>query len=211
MYAAGGLDRAVAEIERPLGVRASSGGRHPTWATRNAMAALGQRCYLEIITAIPDHTLSSGERPFRLDRRGPSRLVGWAANGSGLEELRDAAAEHGVVLGTVLSGDRRRADGTVLRWTLTDLRCVVADGIVPFFIDWGGSPHPAPVASQGATLVGLRAEHPDVDRVREMLRELALDLPVARPGRHRRSNSVPETGPFPDAESPLVCQLRKHP
>ena len=80
--------------------------------------------------------------------------------------------------GRVLSGNRKQANGTVLTWQLTDLRCVIADGIVPFFIDWGKSPHPALVASGGATLVNLRAEHPDADRVLRMLGVIAVDLKV---------------------------------
>lgn len=56
----------------------------------------------------------------------------------------------------------------------------MADGIVPLFIDWGDTPHPAFTAARGATLVSLRAEHPDVRGVSEMLRNLGLDLPVTQ-------------------------------
>jgi hypothetical protein len=57
---------------------------------------------------------------------------------------------------------------------------VVADRIVPYFIDWGTSPHPALTAAKGASLLGLRAEHPDAPRVRIMLDRLGLDLPLQR-------------------------------
>ena len=178
VYATADLDRGIAEVERVLGVRASPGGQHPIWGTRNALVALGSSSYLEIIAPNPDHSSPSEGRPFGLDALAASRLVGWAAKSSGLTNFRDAAALHGVELGRVLSGSRKQADGTVLTWKLTDLRCVVADGIVPFFIDWGKSPHPALVASRGATLVGLRAEHPDADHVLQMLRVVAVDLKV---------------------------------
>jgi Glyoxalase-like domain len=82
------------------------------------------------------------------------------------------------MLGNVISGSRQLTDGTILNWKLTDLSYVVAEGIVPFFIDWGQSPHPASTTPTGATLVNLRAEHPDADRVRKMLEDLALDLAV---------------------------------
>ena len=178
VYASADLERGIAEVEQLLGIRASLGGQHPNWGTRNALVALGPNSYLEIIAPDPDHSPPAEGRPFGLEALGSSRLVGWAAKGSGLTNFRDAAAQHGVELGRVLSGSRKQADGTVLMWKLTDLRCVIADGIVPFFIDWGTTPHPALVASRGATLVSLVATHPDADRVRQMLRVIGVDLPV---------------------------------
>jgi hypothetical protein len=178
VYASADLERGIAEVEQLLGIRASLSGQHPNWGTRNALVALGPNSYLEIIAPDPDHSPPAEGRPFGLDALGSSRLVGWAAKGSGLTNFRDAAAQHGVELGRVLSGSRKQADGTVLMWKLTDLRCVIADGIVPFFIDWGTTPHPALAASRGATLVSLVATHPDADRVRQMLRTIGVDLPV---------------------------------
>jgi hypothetical protein len=178
VYATADLERGIAEVEQLLGIRASLGGQHPIWGTRNALVALGPSSYLEIIAPDPDHSRPAGGRPFGLETLGSSRLIGWAAKGSGLTNFRDAAAQHGVELGSVISGSRKQADGTVLTWKLTDLRCVIADGIVPFFIDWGIAPHPALVASQGATLVSLVAKHPDADRVRQMLHIIGVDLPV---------------------------------
>jgi hypothetical protein len=179
VYAAADLDRGIAEVERLLGVRAGIGGRHPLWGTRNALASLGSSSYLEIIAPDPDQLPGAGGRPFGLDAPGSSRLVGWAAKGSELANLRNTAGQQGVELGKVLSGSRIQPNGANLTWMLTDPRRVVADGIAPFFIDWGESPHPALFASQGATLVGLRAEHPDADRVCRMLRLIAVDLPVS--------------------------------
>lgn len=179
VYAAADLDRGIAEIERLLGIRASIGGRHPLWGTRNALVSLGPRAYLEIIAPDLEQMPRSGARPFGLDGRDSSRLVGWAAKGSQLAGLREAALRHGVELGPVLSGSRTQSDGVVLSWMLTDPGWVVADGIAPFFIDWGASPHPALRSPPGATLVGLRGEHPDADRVGQMLRVLGIDLPVS--------------------------------
>jgi hypothetical protein len=179
VYAAANLDRGIAEIEQLLGVSATPGGRHPQWGTRNALAALGPNSYLEIIA--PDSSPISEGRPFGLDTPGPSRLVTWAAKRSGLANARAAAAQHGVEFGKVISGTRTRPDGVVLTWELTDLRCVVADGIVPFLIDWGNSPHPAITAVESATLVSLHGEHPDADHVRRVLKAISVDLPI-RPG-----------------------------
>lgn len=192
VYATGDLDRGVTEIDRLLGVRAGAGGRHPTWGTRNALAALGPESYLEIIAPDPEHSPRTGERPFGLDRPGPSRLVGWAAKATAIGRLRAAATQRGVPLGEAQSGSRQRPDGTLLSWTLTDLRCVIAGGIIPFFIDWGQSPHPASTAAAGATLMRLRAEHPNPSPVREMLRGFSLPMSVA-------------TGPVPALIAEIDC------
>ncbi len=178
VYATPDLDRGIDEIERLLGIRASAGGQHPGRGTRNALVALGPKAYLEIIAPDPDQPPPSTPRPFGLDSLKRSRLVAWAANGHDLEQIRTAASRHGVELGKVLAGSRQRPDEVLLSWKFTDPWFVVADGIVPFFIDWGPSPHPALTAAKGATLVALRAEHPDADRVRDLLRGIGLELSV---------------------------------
>jgi hypothetical protein len=81
-------------------------------------------------------------------------------------------------LGALAEGSRQRPDGLLLKWTYTDPRTVVADGLVPFFINWGTTPHPAAGAARGVTLVRLEAEHPDPERVGKMLSQLGLALPV---------------------------------
>jgi hypothetical protein len=192
VYAAADLSSGISEIEARLGVRASLGGRHPEWGTRNALAALGERSYLEIIAPDPDLRSPSAGRPFGLDALGPSRLAAWAANGSALQSLRETAARNGVALGSIRSGSRQQPDGNRLDWTLTDLRCVVAGGVVPFFIDWKSSPHPALHAPKGAVLVALVIEHPDAEMVRRMLHAIGIDLPV-------------EVGPAPAVVAEIDC------
>ena len=57
--------------------------------------------------------------------------------------------------------------------------------MIPFFIDWGDSPHPAASAPVGGRLIGLRARHPEPALVRGLLAALDLDLDVesgAAPG-----------------------------
>jgi hypothetical protein len=178
VYATPDLQLGVDRIERLLGVRASPGGQHPGRGTRNALLALGPGAYLEIIGPDPEQPAPSQPRPFGIDDLKEPRLVAWAAKGKGLEQLARDAARGGVVLGEVISGSRRRADGVMLSWRYTDPRTVVADGIVPFFIDWGSTPHPAVSAAPGASLVALRAEHPDAQRVHAAVSRLGIDLAI---------------------------------
>lgn len=180
VYGTPDLNRGIEEIENLLGVRATPGGQHPGRGTRNALIALGPTAYLEIIGPDPEQPPPREPRPFGLDGLKESKLVAWFVRSGDLESLRREAVRKGVPLGEVRSGSRRRPDGVELQWKFTDPSAQGADGIVPLFIDWGDSPHPARSSSKGATLVSLRGEHPDAGDVRRMLRNLGVDLPVKR-------------------------------
>ena len=180
VYATPDLSLGIDTIEKLLGVRATPGGQHPGLGTRNALVALGPSSYLEIIGPDPEQPKPAGRRRFGIDELEAPRIVGWVAKGTELEKLAAAAAERGVKLGAVIPGSRRRPDGIVLSWRYTDPNTVLADGLVPYFIDWGTSPHPSATAARGATLVQVRAEHPDAERTQKMLDVLGLDLRVGR-------------------------------
>lgn len=178
VYATPDLDLGVETIERLLGIRATSGGQHPGLGTRNALVALGPSTYLEIIGPDPAQPKPAGPRRFGIDGLKEPRLIGWVAKGTALEALVARARRRGVPLGEVMSGSRRRPDGVMLSWRFTDPAVVVEHRLIPYVIDWGGSPHPAATAAKGARLVALRAEHPDAPRAEKMLRDIGLDLPV---------------------------------
>jgi hypothetical protein len=180
VYATPDLRLGIEAIEKQLGVKATAGGQHPGLGTRNALVSLGPTSYLEIIGPDPEQPKPAGPRRFGIDDLKAPRIVRWVVNSVELDAVRAKAEKGGVTLGAVASGSRRRPDGVMLAWRYTDPATVVADGLVPFFIDWGTSPHPALTAAKGATLVHLRAEHPDAPRVQKMLDQLGLDLRVSQ-------------------------------
>lgn len=178
VYTAPELEAAVDELERLLGVRATPGGKHPAWATHNALLALGDDAYLEIMAPEPEQPAPARPRPLGLDERTSPRIVTWVAKSEDLEGLVERAKNLGVDLGGVRTGSRRRHDGETLSWMATDLSAPRMDGLIPFFIDWGRSRHPATSAAGGCSLIRLQGEHPQDRRVREMLEGLGLDLQV---------------------------------
>ena len=179
VYASPDMNRGVAEIEAILGVRPVPGGQHLGLGTRNALIALGAETYLEVFAPDPEQPTPSQPRPYGLDNLKASRLVAWFVKGHNLEQLRTAAIRKGVPLGEIKPGGRKQ-DGIQLSWRFTDPWSPVADEIVPRFINWGTSPHPAHNAPKGALLVSLRAEHPDVKHVQRMLHQVGVGLPVVR-------------------------------
>jgi hypothetical protein len=179
VYATPDLQMGIDRVQKLLGVRAGAGGQHPGRGTRNALLSLGPGCYLEIIGPDLEQPKPAQPRPFGIDALKAPRLVTWAAKGTDLERLMSDARRAGVKLGDVIPGSRRRTDGVLLSWRYTDPRVVVAEGVVPFFIDWGTTPHPADTATAGVLLIALRAEHPEPDLVQKMLHGVGINLQVA--------------------------------
>src|SRR6185436_9846559 len=180
VYTVPDLQQGIDGAEKLFGVRATPGGQHPGLGTRNALLALGPASYLEIIGPDPEQPKPAGPRRFGIDELKAPHLMTWVAKGKSLQKFAADAKAHGVDLGAVIPGSRKRPDGLMLSWTYTDPQVVLADRLIPYFIDWGASPHPSATAAKGVTLVGLRAEHPDAERVQKMLKSLGLDLAVTR-------------------------------
>jgi hypothetical protein len=180
VYATPDLDATIADLGAQLGVRAAYGGRHPGRGTRNALIALSEFSYLEIVG--PDDTQHDIIRPrwLGVDELTGPRMVTWAVKSSSIETLTADAARAGVVLGRITSGSRQTPSGETLTWQLSDPAAMVENGVVPFFIDWGRSAHPATSAPRGPALLSLSAEHPEPARVERVLSALGVKLPVSR-------------------------------
>jgi hypothetical protein len=178
VYAAPDLAGGIKQVERILGVKAVAGGQHPGGGTRNALIGLGDQTYLEIIGPDPEQSKPVRPRRFGIDDLKSPRLVTWAVKSTDLEATAERAKANGFDLGVVQSGSRRRPDGVLLAWRLTVSPSLTADGIVPFFIDWGKTQHPAHGLSKSCKLVALRAEHPDARVIEKGLSALGLSIRV---------------------------------
>jgi len=180
VYATPDLEASIAHLETRLGVRAEIGGQHPGLGTRNALLAIGDRMYLEIIGPDPLQTEHVEPRWFGIDTLTKPRLVTWAEAGTGLEALRARAKRAGIALGDVAGGKRMRPDGQLLSWRVTSPFAVIAHGLVPFFIDWGASAHPSQHAPTGLTLVSLRVKHPKPVKLKRAYNVLGVVVTVRR-------------------------------
>jgi hypothetical protein len=173
IYAAPGLPSAIEDFEREYGVAPSLGGRHAGFGTRNALVGLGPDIYLEIMALDPEQHVPPSRRFFGLDDSFAPRFAGWCARASRpLAETVEIARDAGCDLGDILSMSRTRPDGTTLSWTLTSPFAAREGGVLPFYIDWGNSAHPASILPPALLLVSLTAVHPDADRIRAVLAAL---------------------------------------
>lgn len=178
VFAVPELDAGARRVEETLGAPTAPGGRHLGLGTRNRLVDLGPHAYLEVISVDPEQPDPQCPRWFGLDHLIEPRLVTWCARSADIPGLVARGREAGIDLGDPVAGSRNRPDGTRLEWTFSDPRSERGDGVVPFFIDWGATRHPAADLAGVCSFRGLRVEHPDPVRVGRWMRALGLDTPV---------------------------------
>lgn len=180
VFAVPGLAAGARRMEELLGVPTVPGGRHEGLGTHNRLVGLGPGRYLEIIAADPEQPTPGRPRWFGLDDLTGPKLVTWCVDpAEDLDALTARGRESGIDLGDRMEGSRRRPDGSLLAWTFTDPWSPRAGGAIPFFIDWGGGPHPADDLPASCAVHSLRVEHPEPGKVEAWLTALGLDTPVS--------------------------------
>ncbi|WP_373505413.1 VOC family protein [Aestuariivirga sp.] len=153
------------------------GGEHPDEGTANAVMALGGQTYLEIL----GRDVNQGEQGLDPEVKGlrGSGLYHWAIGGIGLKDLAERAAKAGLEGGALMPGGRVKPDGKWLGWTCWGPRNHRFGSLIPFFIDWMDSEHPAISAPLGGRLARLEVHTPDAEELRRIYAILGLaDIPV---------------------------------
>jgi len=190
MLAAPNLEAATADFERRAGVKPSEGGRHPGQGSRNVLAALGGRCYLEIIG--PDLTQDRANNfGDVLSRLASQVLLKFAVQTSDIDATHKRAVELGLwpltSSGARATGpfamSRALPGGGLLTWRLLLLGSDRYEGCVPFFIQWDGEPHPSQTAAAGCTLSKFSVEHPDAAGLAQLYSGLNVVVDVVTAGR----------------------------
>ena len=178
VLAAPDLAAAVRTFAERTGVEPTRGGSHIGLGTANFLVDLGNGGYLEIIGPDPEQPDPVMPRPFGIDELTEPRLVTWAVRTDDIAALVADARAGGYEPGEPRAMSRRTPDDELLEWQLTAPRFDYADGLVPFVIDWGDSPHPTTRPIPRITLREFRAVHPDPASVRPALAAMRVDLHI---------------------------------
>jgi hypothetical protein len=184
VWAVPDLREGVELLRQATGAGSTKGGSHIGIGTANHLVGIDGDAYLEVIG--PDETQPPppAERPFGIDRLQGPRLATFAVRIDDIDACIDALRGAGHDPGPSFAMQRALPGGGTLSWKLTSPP-EWADGVIPFLIDWGESPHPSGACTSVVALDRLRAEHPDPERVRRVWRAMGVpydvdDGPAAR-------------------------------
>lgn len=178
VLAAPDLAAAVATFTARTGVAPAAGGSHLGLGTANYLVGLGGAAYLELIGPDPAQPDPDQPRPFGIDELDAPRIVTWAMRTDDLDRLVREARDGGYDVADPKAMSRRTAAGELLEWRLAWGPPGYGDGLVPFLIDWGTTPHPTSRALPTTPLVEWYATHPDPASVRPALAALRADLRI---------------------------------
>lgn len=174
------LEIGIEHLARKLGATPTLGGRHRAAGTHNAILPLRGGHYLELIARDPSCPRPPHGVLWGLDELEAPRLITWAAATREIDAAVEHARQAGHDPGASFEVARDTPNGERLTWRLTLSGELAADGIVPFLIDWGSSPHPSTTSEALCSIEGFLAEHPDPQSVRAMLNALGASLEVER-------------------------------
>jgi hypothetical protein len=154
------------------------GGVHPGEGTRNALLSLSDCTYVEILGRDPAQPDSNVDPEIRaLMGQG---LYHWAISAVDLIELRQRVIAADLDSSGLVTDGRTLPNGNWLGWKLFGIRNHGFGALVPFFIDWMDSGHPARMAPRGGSLLKLDVFSPEPEKLGDIYRILGLDIPVTR-------------------------------
>ncbi len=198
-------DGAAAELEAALGLAATGGGCHDAHGTYNRLLWLGDS-YVELM-GVFDPGLAArswwGAHISRLLEKSPAAYAGLALASDDLAADIERLRGQGAPISDPIEGERRRADGDLVRWSIARLPDADPDVGLCFLIEHDATAaewRPADGAARAAQVHPLgtagrlaRVELP-VTNVRaatlRLLRELGLQFRPSLAGRGARDASL---------------------
>ena len=183
------LQRTSDWIAERTGVVPTYGGRHPGAGTHNALLALGEDCYLEILAPVSRHALA--QHPWAQLARAaeePRLLTYCVRPNFPLLMVAGRLEAQGWRESPVTAGERTCPDGSTLRWRILRFASNPFGFAFPFFIDWGNQVHPARSLQAAGhdgrvRLGGFAVGNPRATSLAKLLGELGHDVVAYRSDR----------------------------
>lgn len=177
MWSAPDLSLGANAFRALTGISPRPGGSHSGRGTMNALVSFEHGQYLEILAPDPAQRIDNAQLQ-RLRGFQEPRLETFCCRGEPLEDIGRRADQLGLAHSGPLAYERLRPDGVLLRWQLLFLGQHDYPGLVPFFIDWADSPHPATEQTETIELVEITALTPEPQGLQDLYRALGIPARV---------------------------------
>lgn len=170
-------DAGMALFERLTGVAPVIGGAHPGFGTRNALSSLSADTYLEILAPDPAQDLT-GTWGADVAALSAPCMYTFCLACDDLEQVAARASATGVTVEAPIAMSRRTPEGDLLQWRIMRMRDDRWPGRLPFFIDWGDTPHPGKSTPGGTRLTELYVLDVDPAPLSSLFRAIECAVPV---------------------------------
>ena len=178
LWATPDLGEGTKQMAELLGVQPEIGGKHPGFGTRNSLLSLGDEVYLEIIAPDPEQDLK-GNRGEHLATLTKPQLLTFAVRTFDMKRVEELVAQAGLETQGAITMSRRHPEGHLLKWQVLRLENHSWGDVMPFFIDWGDTNHPAQTTPKGGVLLEFKVSHPKYEALADVYKALAIDVAVS--------------------------------
>jgi hypothetical protein len=158
IYAVSDLQRAAHRFAEESGLRATGGGEHPGFGTRNEIIPVGAGQYIELMAVADVQSRHPLALTLSAVARGGDRLMGLCLRPEDLDAVASRLSIE------VTTAERHNPDGELVRWRLAGVEGALGPERLPFFIDWLGAEarldreHDAAASAEGIVWVEYGAD-----------------------------------------------------
>jgi len=171
------LEIGAGKLEEMTGVRPVYGGEHPGAGSHNALIALGDRQYLELLAPRPGADAELDPSYVFLKTLSEPTLIWWGVSSEDIALTEKTLEAHGFETSGQIPGSRNTPDGSKLQWVGVELREEIEGA--PFFIQWSEETvHPAETSPEGCRLRSFEVAGPSFKRLRDLIQAVGLAIKV---------------------------------
>ena len=129
----------VNRIGSQIGTAFVDGGIHPKFGTRNFTAPLLNGQYIEVVCPL-DHPATDATPFGRAVKKKSAEGGGWM---SWILATDDISKVEAIFSRSAIDGERKKPNGSILKWKQIGVLEVLEDFSQPFFVEWISTEHPS--------------------------------------------------------------------
>jgi hypothetical protein len=138
----------VNRIGSQIGTAFVDGGIHPKFGTRNFTAPLHNSQYIEVVCPL-DHPATELTPFGRAVKKKSEEGGGWMSWVLAVDNISKIETKFGR---NAMDGERKKPDGSILKWRQIGIIEVLDDFSQPFFVEWISKEHPGKDGTPCASL-----------------------------------------------------------